>query len=44
MRRLRGGLNGWKKLGLPVDGDARVMFAGKAMDPAMLGMSGMGIR
>lgn len=29
VRRLRGGLNGWKRVGLPVDGDARQMFAGQ---------------
>lgn len=29
VRRLRGGLNGWKRTNLPVDGDARTMFAGR---------------
>ena len=43
VRRLEGGLNGWKKLGLPVDGDARMMFAGRTMDAAALGMAGMGL-
>jgi len=29
--RLEGGLNAWKRLGLPVDGDARALFAGKVL-------------
>ena len=43
VRRLRGGLNGWKRAGLPVDGDARAMFAGQPADVAMLqgGMAGL---
>ena len=43
VRRLRGGLNGWKRQALPVDGDARAMFAGQPTDMAMLqgGMAGM---
>jgi len=41
VRRLKGGLNGWKKLGLEVDGDARMMFAGRPMDAAALQMAGM---
>lgn len=36
VRRLRGGLNGWKRMGLPVDGDTRQMFAGKALDRAAI--------
>ena len=36
VRRLRGGLNAWKRGGLPVDGDARLMFAGRPMEHAML--------
>jgi 3-mercaptopyruvate sulfurtransferase SseA len=31
VRRLRGGLNGWKRLGLPCDGDTRPMFAGQSL-------------
>ena len=33
VRRLTGGLNGWKRDGLPVDGDAMPMFAGQARQP-----------
>ena len=46
VRRLRGGLNGWKREALPVDGDARLFFAGKPMSPAQLGnsMAGMGLQ
>jgi len=36
VRRLRGGLNSWKRAGLPVDGDARAMFAGQPADVARL--------
>jgi hypothetical protein len=36
VRRLRGGLNGWKQAQLPVDGDARMMFAGRTMDNLMI--------
>jgi rhodanese-related sulfurtransferase len=47
VRRLRGGLNGWKKGGMPVDGDERLFFAGRAMSvEGMLGtsMAGMDLR
>ena len=37
VRRLTGGLNGWKRLGLPVDGDARTMFAGNVSASPRLG-------
>ena len=44
VRRLRGGLNGWKRAGLPVEGDARTMFAGQHFSPdAMLGHSMAGM-
>ena len=36
VRRLRGGLNGWKRLGLDVQGDERAQFAGKAAAPDRL--------
>ena len=42
VRRLSGGLNGWKRAGFPVDGDARQMFAGRTMDQAQLGMASGG--
>lgn len=35
VRRLAGGLNAWKRAGLPVDGDARAMFAGKVASVAL---------
>ena len=36
VRRLKGGLNGWKRLGFEVQGDERAMFAGKAAaDPRL---------
>ena len=34
VRRLRDGLNGWKRDGLPVEGDQRTQFAGKSLDNA----------
>ena len=37
VRRLKGGLNAWKRGGCPVDGDARLMFGGRPMDHAQLG-------
>jgi len=36
VRRLRGGLNGWKRARLPVHGDEREMFAGRTMDAMRL--------
>ena len=36
VRRLKTGLNGWKKEALPVNGDPRLFFAGKPMAPAHL--------
>lgn len=43
VRRLDGGLNGWKRHALPVRGDARMMFAGQSMNSAALGMGGLGL-
>ena len=36
VRRLSGGLNGWKRAGCPVRGDARTMFAGQHLDAQSL--------
>lgn len=46
VRRLAGGLNGWKRDGYAVDGDQRAMFAGQTLENARLmgGMQGMNLR
>lgn len=40
--RLRGGLNHWKRLGFPVDGDPRALFAGQVLGDGMLRLGGAG--
>ena len=43
VRRLRTGLNGWKRARLPVDGDAREMFAGQVRGDQMLQSAANGV-
>lgn len=40
--RLRGGLNHWKRLGFPVDGDPRALFAGQVLGDGVLRLGGGG--
>eukprot|EP00747_Dinoflagellata_sp_TGD_P088236 gnl/TRDRNA2_/TRDRNA2_163927_c0_seq2.p1 gnl/TRDRNA2_/TRDRNA2_163927_c0~~gnl/TRDRNA2_/TRDRNA2_163927_c0_seq2.p1 ORF type:complete len:227 (+),score=40.96 gnl/TRDRNA2_/TRDRNA2_163927_c0_seq2:176-856(+) len=40
--RLRGGLNAWKMLGQPVDGDPRTLFAGQALNASGMRLMGPG--